>query len=141
MLARALLVALASYELVCFSDNIQMLEHRPLRFADVTWPMIWQMFTLKSDGQENIWYEGRYGDVWVKLPMAEWFPAAWESGYRWERAASTRQRVGPYLEAACARSDADEVRAVRRVWKRRLGTAAQFARDANTTYKGARRCR
>lgn len=138
---RLVLVAVALYEIACFTDNLQMLDHQPLRFPKGSWPAIWQMFTLKSDGQENVWYEGRYGTTWVKLPMDEWYPAEWESGYRWERAAWTHERVVPYLQAACERSGAQEVRAVRLAWKRRLGSAAQFPRDGKLSVRGTRRCR
>lgn len=140
-LAPVVLALFAGWELLCFSDNLQRLEKSPQRFPGVTWPATWQMFTFKASGQESLAFEGRFGSVWVPIPMEEWYPARWESGYRWEAAASQKARLQPFLQVACERSGATETRMVRHVWKRTLATAAQFEQNAKVDVRGTLACR
>jgi hypothetical protein len=134
------LVLFGAWELVCWSDNVQLLTGQHRRFSAWTWPATWQMFTRKATWQESLTFEGRYGTEWVRLPMEEWLPSRWESGWRWE-AAGQKQEMRPFLVYACEASGAAEVRVVRHLWKRRLGSADQSERDPRVDVRGAHRCR
>ena len=134
------LILFGAWQVLCFSDNVQMLLDQPRRFPSVTWPATWQMFTRNSAKQESVFFEGRFDLVWVRLPMDEWLPARWESGFRWEAASKSPSRLPPFLAFACHHSSAEEVRMVRYRWPRKLGSSAQFVRDADVDVRGARRC-
>jgi hypothetical protein len=136
-----LLVIFAAWEVLCFSDNVQLLLGETRRLPALTWPATWQMFTSKATRQESLGFEGRYGEVWVPLPMHEWLTARWESGYRFERASNSGSRLRPFLVYACEHSGADEVRLRRRAWRRVLGAALQPEKDTKVETRGSRRCR
>lgn len=95
--------------------------------GDVFWPINWRMFTTLSRSHSQARFEGLEGGQWVTLPMEQWFPAKWESGYRWERPWVYEYRTlqEPFLVAACERSGLPAVRMVLRSWNKRLGQREQ----------------
>jgi hypothetical protein len=99
------------------------------------------MFTLEAKAQHAVWFEGKFDGVWVRLPMEEWLPAQWESGYRWERAYDDAARLRPFLTYACDRSGADAVRVQLHTWMRRNGRATQPEHASKEWTKGQLRCR
>ena len=109
---------------------------RPSRIVgtNVFWFARWKMFTGLVTYHTVPEFQGRslnpatemMGE-WESLPMADWYPARWESGYRWERpAVYKRSKIQvKFLELACERSGTDEVRMVLHKWKATLGQREQ----------------
>jgi len=109
----------------------------PLRttYARVFWPNIWRMFTHPADRHIVIEFQGRTDDEeWLTLPMATWYPARWESGYRWDRPAARRsgQIKEQFLHLACDKSNADETRMVALRWNKTKGRMKQPKRRLRT---------
>jgi len=118
----------ALYQVAGFSES-RAGGNGPLRAltGDYYWPVNWSMFTGLSKTHTIMEFEGVENGEWVRLPMEEWYPAHWESGYRWERPWVYKwpslQR--PFLAAACQHTDAPYVRIVQRSWNKVLGQAEQ----------------
>ena len=134
------LVVYGGYHLACVVQYRDFgANWRPSRVlgTNVFWFARWKMFTGLSTYHTVPEFQGRSIDLetqlmseWVPLPMAEWFPARWESGYRWERPAvyNRANLQVKFLELACDRSGTDEVRMVLHKWKATLGQREQPVR-------------
>ncbi len=111
-------------------------------FGDVFWPINWRMFTGYNKTHTQILFLGQDGDLWVELPMERWYPARWESGYRWERpwVYSSGELKRSFLAAACQRSGMSAVRMVKKTWPKTLGSLEQPERDVKYTDLGALTC-
>ena len=94
------LALLGAYNLATFHDvAVGYAEEREVpNFASVpksirqawltptqAWPAKWRMFTFFDHKQIFVDFEGWDGAQWVRLPMERWFPARWDSGYRWDK--------------------------------------------------------
>jgi hypothetical protein len=95
--------------------------------GNIYWPIRWKMFTGLSRTHTVMEFEGWNGAAWELLPMEEWYPAQWESGYRWERTPvyTYRSLQVPFLAAACEHTDDSRVRLVQRSWNKTLGQREQ----------------
>lgn len=113
--------------------------------VNVFWFARWKMFTGLSTYHTVPEFQGREqqgaGD-WITLPMAEWYPARWESGYRWERPAVYKRAniQSKFLELACRHADMAEVRMVTHRWKATLGQREQPRRKYSFTELARFRC-
>ncbi len=133
LLVRTLLAVFTAYHALAFWHA----QYPPAPLADLLgrmyWPSNWSMFTRYTRRHSRIVVQGSFDGQWRRLPMEQWFPMLWDTGYRWERTMVTRsvslQRA--FLWAACERSGgAAEVRFVRYSWPRRLGQMDQRMRRA-----------
>ncbi len=109
----------------------------PLRttYARVFWPNLWRMFTHPAARHVEIEFQGLDNDEeWVTIPMSTWYPARWESGYRWDRPAARRsgQIQEQFLHLACDKSQADKTRMVALRWKKTKGRLEQPKRKLKT---------
>lgn len=95
--------------------------------GDIFWPINWRMFTTLSKSHSELSFEGYRDGGWERLPMEQWYPAHWESGYRWERpwVYEYRSLQEPFMVAACAHADTPAVRTVLRSWNKTLGQREQ----------------
>jgi len=131
-----LLCLFAIYQAAGVYETFQSLSNgrEPLRakFGNIFWPARWQMFTQLSQVQKRVVFEGKMDGKWQKLPMEEWFPEKWESGYRWERPPFYRSAglQRPFLAAACNESGAQATRVILYTWPRVLGTSHQPMNNA-----------
>jgi hypothetical protein len=137
LLALGFLLIFGGYHVACVLQYRDLgLDWRPSEMVgkNVFWFARWKMFTGLSTYHTVPDFQGRSFEdstqlmgEWTSLPMAEWYPARWESGYRWERpAAYNRSNVQvKFLELACERSGATQVRLVLRKWKATLGQREQ----------------
>lgn len=78
----------------------------------------WDMFTFIVKRHSAYHFEQWDGEAWVHAPMESWFPFQYCHGPRWNRSTlrkSYKVRQA-FLEAACQRSGAARVRAVRESW-------------------------
>jgi len=151
-LAVAFLLIFAGYHTACFIQYREFArEWRPSKLVgqNVFWFARWKMFTGLSTYHSVPEFQGVFFDEdtqlmseWTHLPMAEWYPARWESGYRWERpAAYSRPNVQvKFLELACERSGAKAVRMVMHKWKATLGQREQPRRRYSQKELGGIRC-
>ena len=138
--ALVFLVLFGGYHLACVIQYREFSEGwRPSEIVGVNWFWFarWKMFTGLSTYHTVPEFQARSFDEtvqlmgeWEPIPMEEWFPARWESGYRWERpSAYNRPNVQvKFLELACERSGADFVRLVLHKWKATLGQREQPVR-------------
>jgi hypothetical protein len=122
------LALFALYQVAGFTES-RADGNGPFRKAtgDHYWPVNWKMFTGMSKTHTIMEFEGRRDGKWVVLPMHEWYPARWESGYRWERPWVYRWRSlqVPFLSAACQHSGTPYVRLIQRSWDKTLGQQEQ----------------
>lgn len=142
-IAWAWLALFGAYQLAGFYESRH--EARgPLTSAvgDVFWPINWRMFTGYSRSHTAVVFQGVEDGRWVDLPMEAWYPARWESGYRWERPWVYRsgELVTAFLDAACARSGSPATRLVKKTWRKTLGQMEQPERDVKLELLGTRRC-
>lgn len=104
---------------------------RPWLTGLQAWPANWKMFTFKDPLQVFVDFEGwvpaaarggpadgdaARGDTapdgyWVRLPMERWYPARWESGYRWDKGGyeNSAARRG-WLRGACEHANEEAAR-------------------------------
>lgn len=135
-LGTVFVLAYAAYHIASFGEYRRWF--RPplsLRTAHVFWPNNWKMFTHKARYHVALVFEGRDGDgEWEELPMHRWYPARWESGYRWDRPAVRRygQIQEQFLRLACEKSGKTETRMVKLRWKKRMGRMAQPRRKVQS---------
>ena len=141
MLGAGFLAIWTSYHVAGFLDQrVWMGDLRPSVVLgwNVLWPANFHMFTNRSTKHTEPVFEGFFpepdGDQpagWRPLPMAEWYPARWESGYRWERPPVYKYSEAsvPFLIAACEKSGALATRLVLEKWKARLGRMDQPKRN------------
>ena len=146
------LVAFGGYHVACgLQYRDFMANMRPSRLVgqNVFWMARWKMFTGLSTYHSVPEFQGRKFDFaqeemsqWTPLPMAEWYPARWESGYRWERpAVYTRRNVrARFLKLACDRSGSDHVRLVKHRWKATLGQREQPRKKYRMDILGGMNC-
>jgi hypothetical protein len=110
--------------------------------GDIFWMVNWRMFTGFSRSHTAILFYGFDGQTWRELPMEQWYPARWESGYRWERpwVYGSGELIRAFLGAACARSGDQATRMVKKTWHKTLGQAEQPDDDAKLTVLGTLPC-
>lgn len=142
-----LLAGLALYNVATFHENLlkyASTENAPivaalprwLRGPWLTgvqaWPANWRMFTFKDPSQVFVDFEGwvpaptaagdpdEAGGYWVRLPMERWYPARWESGYRWDKGGveNPAARKG-WLHGACDHANEEATRGGAAVTKTR----------------------
>lgn len=140
VVARLGLAILLAWQIFCVTESLRSKETGSARYPTLSWPATWHMFTARATRQARFTFEGRYGERWLRLPMEEWHPAAWESGYRWVRASGSATRLGPFLKAACESSGAERTRFVRETWRRRPETATQPAVKVDREVEAEIRC-
>jgi len=106
------------------------------------WPARWKMFTNISWSHTVMDFEGWDDGEWVRLPMEEWYPAHWESGYRWERTPVYKYRTLqlPFLAAACEHADMPRVRLMQRSWNKKLGQREEPRGDVREKVLRVREC-
>lgn len=124
----ALLALFAAYQVIGFLESRESAQGWfTQNVGDVFWPVNWAMFTRLSKTHTVMDFEGLIDGRWQALPMAQWYPARWESGYRWERPAvyAYRSLQVAFLAAACQHTDARYVRLVQRSWNKTLGQREQ----------------
>lgn len=138
--ALVFLLVFGGYHLACvvqYRDFAKNWRPSQLTGTNVFWFARWKMFTGLSTYHTVPEFQGRSFDPetqlmgeWEPLPMSDWFPARWESGYRWERpAVYNRPNIQvKFLELACDRSGTDQVRLVLHKWKATLGQREQPVR-------------
>ena len=129
LLGTVFLLTYLAYHVVSFGEFRRWF--RPpmsLQTANIYWPNNWKMFTHKAKYHVAIAFEGRDPDGdWESLPMERWYPARWESGYRWDRPAARRygQIQEQFLHLACQKSGKTQTRMVQKRWKKRMGRMSQ----------------
>jgi hypothetical protein len=125
------LALLIAYEVIAFADQKGL--RAPGWLKPFLWPAQWKMFTPLNQRQSEIVFEGLFDGQWRPLPMHEWYPARWESGYRWERKPfyERRSRQVPFAAAACRESGAEKVRIIRVRWLKTLGSFDQPPKKRN----------
>jgi len=132
-LAVVFLMLFGGYHLACFVQYRDFSKGwRPSSFVgtNLFWFARWKMFTGLSTYHTVPEFQGRsheHGMEWETLPMDEWYPARWESGYRWERPPVYKlaRLQDAFLNLACERSGAQEVRMILHRWKATLGQREQ----------------
>jgi len=151
--AVAFFLAFGAYHIACFiqyRDIPAQYKASAYTGSNVFWFARWKMFTGLSRYHTVPEFQGRTFDErtqvmseWTSLPMEEWYPARWESGYRWERpAVYTRPNVQvKFLELACERSGASVVRLLKHRWKATLGQRDQPKRNHKIEELGVLDCR
>ena len=113
----------------------------------------WHFFTVARKQHTAYRFEGSDGTEWRALPMEKWFPARWESGYRWYALGGSRDVALPmpnkarataiqqaFLEGACERSALHETRLVQVVWKKVLGAEQRQPTTPETKVMATRTC-
>ena len=137
LLGTAFLLTFAAVQVAAFGDFRGWFEPRLRhRVGNILWANHWRMFTHKTRYHLSIVYEGRMaGGEWSELPMHEWYPARWESGYRWDRppVRRTGQIQEQFLHLACQKSGMDQTRMLTHRWKKRWGKMAQPKRKVEVT--------
>lgn len=141
-LAALVLTLWGAFHVAAFVDQrewIGDLRPRDVVGLNVFWVGNFHMFTGQSTKHSEPVFQGYFPTAdengpagWRDLPMAEWYPARWESGYRWERPPVYKYdsaRV-PFLVAACQRSGAQSTRIVLDKWSMKLGTMEQPKKNA-----------
>jgi len=130
-------VTFAAYEVASFGEFRGWFQPSlRSRTANIYWVSNWKMFTHKARYHTTVAFEGRTEDgEWQDLPMHQWYPARWESGYRWERPAVRRhpQIQAQFLHLACQKSGMDETRLSKIRWKKRMGRMKQPMRNPQST--------
>lgn len=164
------LLALAGYTFACFHDvaadqvavqepgsaaMAQAMPGKPWLAPIRAWPAKWQMFTFIDYEQVFVNFEGWDGAAWVRLPMERWFPARWESGYRWDKGGTNNPAArAAWLDAACRHANeeagagaspaalvVEKVRVNEVRWKKTPGRSWQAQRSPRTRTVGERQCR
>ncbi len=101
----------------------------PLRriCGNLLWPADWHMFAFPSRFHTKVEFQGYKDGAWKRLPMENWYPTHWESGYRWERRPvyDYASRQIAFLRAACGKSGDDKARLVRFRWRKTPGAPIQ----------------
>ncbi len=143
MFGWAWLALFGAYQAAGFYESRQ--EARgPLTEAvgDIFWMINWRMFTGYNKTHTQILFMGQEGQTWRELPMETWYPARWESGYRWERpwVYSSGELKRAFLEAACARSGVTATKMVKKTWSKTLGSLAQPEKNVKFSDLGTIRC-
>jgi hypothetical protein len=136
LLGTALLLGFTAYQLATFGEFRRWFQP-PLsrQTANIYWASNWRMFTHKARYHVALDFQGRSEDGdWTTLPMARWYPARWESGYRWDRRAVRRSRQiqEQFLHLACERSGMEQTRMVQQRWKKRRGRLEQPRRKVES---------
>ncbi len=170
LLRLALLALLGAYNLATFHDvavgygeerEVPQMASLPkaLRQSWLTptqaWPAKWRMFTFFDHKQVFVDFEGWDGTRWVRLPMERWFPARWDSGFRWDKGNinSSGARRG-WLNEACkhaneeaadgAKADAPAITKVRAntvTWEKTPGKQWQPQKNPGSKSLGEVTCR
>ena len=150
--ALAFFLAFGAYHTACFIQYRDLPSHfKPSTYAgkNVFWFARWKMFTGLARYHTSAEFQGKFFDEdtqlmsgWAHLPMDEWYPARWESGYRWERpAVYKRPNVQvKFLELACERSGAKVVRMLKHRWRATLGQREQPMRKYTVEELGVLDC-
>ncbi len=98
------------------------------------WFARWSMFTYRNRTQVDVDAEVRYDREWQRINLPEFFPARWDSGYRYTRTGFRRSRhkMSVLGAALCDRMEASpdherptEVRFTEVTWRKRLGRVEQ----------------
>lgn len=142
--AALFLLLFTTFHLYSFAETItpkyQILNHPVLR--TLRWTGLWVMFTYKSGRHKTMTFEAYQNEEWKRLPMEEWYPTKWESGYRWERRPvyASKSRQLPFAHAACERSGSSAVRIVMYQWRKTVGQKEQPMENPRTTVLNTFRC-
>lgn len=151
--AVAFLMVFGAYHTACFLQYRDLPpQFTPSTYTgkNVFWFARWKMFTGLARYHTAAEFQGKFFDPntqvvsdWTFLPMDEWYPARWESGYRWERpAVYNRPNVQvKFLEVACERSGATTVRMLKHRWKATLGQREQPKKKYKIEELGVLDCR
>lgn len=139
----AWLVCFGAYQLAGFYESRD--ESRgelTAAVGDVFWMINWRMFTGYNKSHTQILFQGLDGETWRDLPMEAWYPARWESGYRWERpwVYSSGELKRAFLEAACQRSGLSATRMIKKTWPKTLGSYEQPEKNVKLSELGSVRC-
>ncbi len=136
LVATVFLATFAAYQVAAFGEFRKWFKPRlSHQIGNIFWASNWKMFTYKSRYHVALVFEGRHqGGEWTELPMHEWYPARWESGYRWDRPAVRRygQIQEQFLHLACQKSGMDQTRMLAHRWKKRLRSMKQHKRNHKT---------
>ncbi|MAY81057.1 MAG: hypothetical protein CL930_09765 [Deltaproteobacteria bacterium] len=152
ILALMVLLVFGGYHVACFvqyRDFAHTWRPSLLTGTNVFWLARWKMFTGLSTWHTEPEFQVRYIDTesgelsdWTHFPMAERYPARWESGYRWERpAVYKRQNVlEKFLELPCRQDNVVVVRMIKHRWKATLGQLEQPKKRYKSEPVGGLRC-
>lgn len=128
----ALLWGLVGYHAVAVYDQhtqgkngLSALTRQTLFMAE------WDMFTFIVKTHAVYHFEHWDGAAWVTTPMERWFPFQYCHGARWNRSTLRKSRLvrETFLVAACRKTGAERVRAVREGWRVTPGQYEQPHRD------------
>lgn len=136
LLGTVFLLSFAAYQVGTFGEFRRWFQPSlRSRTANIYWASNWRMFTHEARYHVVLDFQGRTGNEdWVTLPMHRWYPARWESGYRWDRPAARRSRQiqEQFLHLACEKSGVAQTRMVSKRWKKRKGSMKQPMRREKT---------